>query len=485
VSRHLPLDASQQREEPIVNSHKHGRTRAALAAIATCSLLAAACGGDDDDATVEPAAESTDAPAASSTEDPAAESTEESDGSVDDSTAGSTADSTAGATDGSGAADGTPIKIGLVYAETGRTASTYSMTDGVAKAWAQWVNEEMGGVNGHPVEIVAEDGLSTGEGAVAAAQKLIDEGVVGIVVQDSTAENAILETITAAGIPMIGGTANNRPVDSGDAHWPNTFFPTSPGNPATAAGPLLATSAAGLTSFSAAVCSEVPACAEAGGLYEAVGPGLGVEFEGLVTVGAADPSYTAPCLELVNLGAEVINLALTSQTAQSVISECQLQGFEGAFAATNNSVTAPDYESLDIRLIGAINGFPWWADAEPVQTFRDVNERYGDGDDVRNPSATNTWSALELFRKAMGDNGPAADAEVTAADVIGVYQNISGESLDGLLPAPADYVADGFQPGMDCLWLFEMQGGEFSSLAVGDSGNGASGDLQSTCFQMG
>ena len=50
---------------------------------------------------------------------------------------------------------GTPIKIGLVYSETGRTALTYGMTDGVANAWAEWVNTEMGGVNGHPVEIVA------------------------------------------------------------------------------------------------------------------------------------------------------------------------------------------------------------------------------------------------------------------------------------------------------------------------------------------
>ena len=42
----------------------------------------------------------------------------------------------------------------------------------------------------------------------------------------------------------------------------------------------------------------------------------------------------------------------------------------------------------------------------------------------RNSSATTTWSALELFRKAMGESGPAADAEVTTADVISVYQGI-------------------------------------------------------------
>jgi len=168
-----------------------------------------------------------------------------------------------------------------------------------------------------------------------------------------------------------------------------------------------------------------------------------------------------------------------------VIDECLLQGFTGAFSAANNSVTAPDFETLDIRLVGALNGFPWWADAEPVQLYRDINEKYGDGDDVRNSSATSTWSALELFRKAMGENGPAGDADVTAADVISVYQAISGETLDGLLAAPVSYVADGFQPGLSCFWIFDMQGGKFSSTNVGDSGNGASGDLQTSCFSLG
>jgi branched-chain amino acid transport system substrate-binding protein len=381
---------------------------------------------------------------------------------------------------------GTPIKIGLVYSETGRTALTYGMTDGVANAWAEWVNTEMGGVGGHPVEIVLGDGQSTGEGAVAAATELINEGVVGIVVQDTTAENAIAETITAAGIPMIGGTANGRPSDSGDAHWPNTYFNTAPSNPATAAATMLATSAAGLASYSAAVCAEVPACADAGQLYGAIGPAIGVEYKGLVTVGAADPSYTAPCLELVNQDPDVINLGLAPQTAVSVIDECQLQGYEGAFASANNSITAPEFEVLPIRLLGGLNGFPWWADAPPAQAFRDVNEEYGDGDDVRNSSATTTWSALELFRKAMGENGPAADAEVTAADVIGVYQGISGETLDGLLPMPVSYVADGFQPLLNCFWMFDMQDGEFTSLPPsGESGNGAEGDLATQCFSMG
>ncbi len=449
------------------------RSRLAIASLAALSLVAASCGSDE-----PAAAPATNAPTPV-TEAPTSDAPTptEAPGTVPTATDAPTP------TEPVVEATGTPIKIGLLYSETGRTALTYGMTDGVAKAWAEWVNTEMGGVNGHPIEIVAEDGQSTGEGAVAAAQKLIDAGVVGIVVQDSTAENAMAETITAAGIPMIGGTANGRPSDTGEAHWPNTYFNTAPSNPATAASTMMASAAAGLKKFSAAVCAEVPACAEAGKLYEPVAPSIGLEYVGLVTVGAADPSYTAACLELISKGTDVINLGLAPQTGLAVIAECTLQGYDGAYSIGNNSMTAPDFEVIEgLSMVGALNGFPWWADAAPAQAYRDANEKYGDGDDVRNSSATTTWSALELFRKAMGENGPAADAEVTAADVISTYQGIKDETLDGLLPKPVTYVADGFQPLLNCFWLFNLEGGEFTSSALGDSGNGATGDLQTTCF---
>ena len=49
------------------------------------------------------------------------------------------------------------------------------------------------------------------------------------------------------------------------------------------------------------------------------------------------------------------------------------------------------------------------------------NEQYGDGDDVRNSSSTTTWTAVELFRKSITAYGPAADADVTPADVVAAY----------------------------------------------------------------
>jgi branched-chain amino acid transport system substrate-binding protein len=463
--------------------------RVLIAAFSVLSLVAAACGDDDD---ADEGAATTGGDSATTAGDTGttaggATTTAGETGTTGPATTGGETGTTGPATTG-GAAEpptGTPVKIGVIYAETGRTGAVYNMIDDVANAWAEWVNTEQGGVGGHPVEIVAADDESTGEGAVAAARDLVEsQGVVAVVIQDSAAETATLEYLSEQGVPFIGGTNNNRPIDGGETSWPNTHFVMSPSNPGTAAGPLLAAQAIGQTAFGAAVCAEVPACAQAGQLYEPVAQGLGIEYVGLVTVGAADPSYTAPCLELIGNNADYINLVVDVATGLKVVEECTLQGYEGVFGAANNTVIASEFEAQEgIRLAGVIHGFPWWADAPPVETYNSVTEAAGV--DGRNPSATSTWAALELFRTAMGEFGPAADAEVTAADVVAAYYQVQGETLDGLLAAPISFVAEGPQPYVPCFWLYDMQDGEFSTVTVGDSGNGVSGDLQSSCFSPG
>lgn len=464
--------------------------RVLIAVLSVASLVgAAACGSDDD----EGGAETTAAAGVETTEggaDTTEAVSETTEGAAETTEGGAETTEAGGETTEGGeveAPTGTPIKIGVIYAETGRTGTVYNTIDDVANAWAEWVNTEQGGVNGHPVEIVAVDDESTGEGAVAAARELVEsEGVVGVIIQDSAAEIATVDYLSQQGVPYLGGTANNRPIDGSGSEWPNTHFVTAPSNPGTAAGVLVAASTVGQQAFGATVCAEVPACAEAGQLYEPVAGGLGLEYVGLVTVGAADPSYTAPCLELIGKGADFINLGVAIDTGVRVVEECNLQGFEGVYGAVNNTVIAAQFEAIEgLRLAGVLNGFPWWADAPPVEAYLTALETYGGGVDGRNPSATSTWAALELFRKAMGEFGPDADAEVTPAEVVAAYQQVTDETLDGLLPAPLTFAAEGPQPYVPCFWLYDMQDGEFSTVTSGESGNGASGDLQTSCFSLG
>jgi branched-chain amino acid transport system substrate-binding protein len=377
------------------------------------------------------------------------------------------------------------VTVGVVYAETGRTGATFNTVDDVANAWADWVNTERGGVGGHPVEIMAADTTGTARGARAAARSVVeDAGAVGVVIQDPAAEVATVEYLAEHGVPYLGGTASTRPVDGGSTTWPNTHFVIAPSSPAMTAAPVLAAAAVDRQAFGAANCAELPACARAGQLYASVAASLDIDYAGLVVVGASDLSYTAPCLELIGRRADFVNLGVPRDTARHVIDECTVQGYGGSFGAAGNIVSAADLEGVDgLHLAGALNGFPWWADAPAVEVFRTALATYGEGIDARNPSATSTWAALELFRAAMDDSGPGAGAAVTTDDVVAAYRQLAGETLDGLLPVPITFAAAGPQPYVPCFWLFELRDGRFATIEWGESGNGAPGDLRSSCFR--
>jgi branched-chain amino acid transport system substrate-binding protein len=83
---------------------------------------------------------------------------------------------------------------------------------------------------------------------------------------------------------------------------------------------------------------------------------------------------------------------------------------------------------------------------------------------------------------AMDATPPAAD-QVTKDDVLAAYYALEGETLDGLLPGPVTFTeGDGPQPGMPCGFPISFADGEFTTTTYGDeSGNGATGDLQSFC----
>ena len=136
-------------------------------------LVAASCGGDDDDASTDTGSDSTTAPADDTTA-PAEDTTAPADTTApsDDTTA--PADTTAPSDDttapdevegkvtdfaayvgGSGPADDSlePIKIGYFNQQGGAVEVTHTNIDGVNDA-VQYINEEAGGIGGHPLEVV-------------------------------------------------------------------------------------------------------------------------------------------------------------------------------------------------------------------------------------------------------------------------------------------------------------------------------------------
>lgn len=151
-----------------------------LAVLFSFALVAAACGDDDDDAT------------------------DDTDTSVDDSDS-TDGDDDSGDTDAVAADDSLePVKIGLMNQENSPIGSFPEYRESVESA-AEYANDKLGGIDGHPIEIVSCVQTSTEE-AQACAQELTSEGVVSVFAGINISNIGFDFYGTLGETPVIGGT---------------------------------------------------------------------------------------------------------------------------------------------------------------------------------------------------------------------------------------------------------------------------------------
>ncbi|MEX5637021.1 ABC transporter substrate-binding protein [Parafrankia sp. FMc2] len=146
-----------------------GRLRVALtASLAAVALVTAACGGDDD-------------------------------GSGGDRTADTGADAAILGT--AKAATGTPVKIGWV--STGQT-QTVDTTDEIkaAQATVAYANAYLGGLRGHPIELVPCEDKSVPATAQACGNTFVQEGVAAVAAGSPGQTDPWIKIVQPAGIPV-------------------------------------------------------------------------------------------------------------------------------------------------------------------------------------------------------------------------------------------------------------------------------------------
>jgi branched-chain amino acid transport system substrate-binding protein len=441
------------------------------------ALIASACGDDDDD---DSASDTTVGAAATTT----AGGTGTTAGTETTAATSGTETTEAGATDTTAGAEETtpaeptksPITIGMAVGETGPSGSTQQFARPVAEAWAEYVNTELGGINGHPVTLVVKDTKSDGATVAAVVRELVEqENAVVLLSVDAASESAYGEYTQQQSIPVIG-------VGYSPATWialPN-WFATSTTIPAVVQAQFVSAKEVGATKWGVVSCIEVASCAASEPLWAPSAAQVGLEFGGGIDASTTAPNYTAECLQLINEGVDYVQLSMAPAAGEKIAADCRRQGYDDWFGATAGSVVASNFTDPELRLAGALNGFPWFADAEPVQAFRGAMEAAG-VEQYQDPTSTATWAALELFRTAMAD----ASDEPTRDEVFQAYYGLQDEDLDGMLPSGVTYTEGQPSPAINCFWVYTLEGGEFSGVEPqGESGNGvASGPLKTACAE--
>ncbi|MDT9592140.1 ABC transporter substrate-binding protein [Nocardioides zeae] len=374
--------------------------------------------------------------------------------------------------------EGDPIKIGFAVSLTGPQSSSVTAAPAAAHAWEQQTNSE-GGIGGRPVRVEIVDTKNNASAAQAAVKTLVeDEEIVAIMLMDSVAEGAVGEYLQQENIPVIGSSGYNAAV------WNQltNFFTQAPLSSTVISSLVTAADAADAEEFVSAVCAESATCADdAASLYEPATAAYDLGYGGYVTVAANSANYTAECLSFQEKDADFIALLVTVDSAVRVMTDCIQQGYEGTFATSSTSFNPEKYGAVpNMNMVGTLNAFPWWADAAPVERFREAMEEYEEDVNYESSSATAAWSSLELFASVV-----SADPEtITRDSVFAGYRALDGETLDGLLPQPISYAEGEPSPSIQCFWQFEFTSGEDDPTLLapaGESGNGAEGDLATAC----
>jgi branched-chain amino acid transport system substrate-binding protein len=389
--------------------------------------------------------------------------------------AGGTAPTAGG--DSSVTLSGAPIKIGFAVDITGGQAPEDAGAPKIAAAWQSWVNAT-GGIGGRPVNVVTIDTKGDAATAQAAVKTLVEtDKVSAVITEDDAVEGEMQPYLTAHNIPVVGAVGSNVKL------WgqtPNYLDIATQAETAYHYGPASIGQQEGKKKFGIIVCAEIAACQLAVPLFKQAAQHYGFQFVGDATAAASAPNYAAQCLSLINKGVDVLYVGVIASVMIRIVQSCQQQGYTGDIGIESGTFNLNEINKVTpANYIGNIASFPWWSTAAPVVQYRDVVQKYAPGAFYQNQQSTALWAALQLFKKAIG----TPKGTLTPAMVTQDYDNLRGETLDGLLPQPISFRAGKPSPPIECYWNFKYHTGDKNptTILIGKSGNGATGDLASSC----
>ncbi|MCU1395528.1 MAG: putative lipoprotein [Ilumatobacteraceae bacterium] len=422
----------------MTTSTRATRTRRGLVACAVVGgLLLAACSSDKDKAATTTAAPSgTSASTATTTEgstaDTAADTTTATSGTAaadtvatdtvttDTATSESTVDTAAtessaaasGGLDCAGpAATGDAVKIGVLWPE-GPTVNLPELGES-AQAAMSYANDCLGGIGGHPVDVVGckIDETNTAS-ASDCANQMVEAGVAAVVVTITSSGSTIVPIITGAGIPYIvsGGASPEENINPA-----NLVFGATGGVAADLGAMAVQAKNAGLDHIALLVTEG--AAAGVGGLAGIPFGKAGVKAD-IVPIPAGTPDMTPQLTAALSGGAQA-----TAVIGDSTLCISYLQAAASVDADGTHYVIATCIGDDVISAVGAdaINGATVFENTDVSGTdaestlYDAVMAKYSPKTPLGGFSPTGYVAALSLVRGVAGLTGDVTKDSIAAA----------------------------------------------------------------------
>jgi len=462
---------------------KHKSLSRSFRGVAACAVVltvvASACGSDDESTTTTASAATTAAPGTTEapvTTEAASDTTAVSPDTapVDtESTEAPASSAAAETTEPAATADKSPILIGAMIDQTGPSAGDGGTVPDIINAWGDYVNAN-GGINGHPVTFDIRDTAGDAAKAQSQVSELADKGAVLLLLSTPGTESSMADALKATGIPVMG-VGYNPAIWGGEIEAFKLKCSTDPGAPVACALPnaftvtttfgavvdeqVIGAKDAGATKLATAACAEVDSCSQAAPVFAADAAALGLTDTGVVKISSTAADYTAECIKFVQDGVDFVQISAAGTVGAKMWADCQDQGYTGIFGASAGTVSGDLIHVDGITLAGGIHGFPWWVDDAPVQEYRDAMDAAGvSADEYSSPTNTAMWSVLQLFAKAQANLSDAPTKDETLANMY----TIKDETLDGLIP-PITFTEGELAAARPCFWPYILKDGEFSN----------------------
>jgi branched-chain amino acid transport system substrate-binding protein len=375
---------------------RRGRSRRRLVAAVTAVLLGAtACGGDDD--------------GAASSED------------------GGTLDSARveqllGPAE---PASGEPVRIGLVSDGQSPAFDARNEID-AAEATVEYWNERRGGIAGRPIELVTcETGADPARGTDCGNQ-MVENGVVAVVVGQSTVPEALWEPLHQARIPTMFFQTNGQGMLT-DAE---TSFVIS--NPLTTAlGLPISVAQDERADRVAFVVVDLPVAIS---LFETVAPAIletaGLEYD-LIKVPLGTADMTSQLGEVASSGARVVQVVGNDAFCIAAFQALTAVGYDGKVTAVSQCVTDATREAIpgdQLEGMYVTSGVALGAtDDQTYQLFEAVMGAYGD--DV--PVDDNVSMVGYTVVAALATSLDGITGDITPATVASTIKAMPDQQLPG------------------------------------------------------
>jgi branched-chain amino acid transport system substrate-binding protein len=122
------------------------------------------------------------------------------------------------------AASGAPVKIGFINPEGGPAVNQPENRE-AAEAAATYANENLGGIGGHPIELVVCKSKEDPASARDCANQMVEQKVAAVVLATSGFGDLMVPIVTRAGIPWVSESANGQAelVTPGSFAWSGGF----------------------------------------------------------------------------------------------------------------------------------------------------------------------------------------------------------------------------------------------------------------------